>query len=390
MAFHGLGVTEHSQGSKAVMLIANLAMLTGNLGRPGVGVNPLRGQNNVQGAADMGAQPHLGAGYLDLRRPEVRGHYRQVYGAQVPGQPGLTIPAMLEAACDGRLKGLWLMGEDLVQTDPNTAHVRRALQGLELLVVQELFLTPTAQLAHVVLPALSAFEKSGTFTNGERRIQRVNQVVAPLPGARSDGQILVDVMRALGYPQGDWQPAAVLEEIARAVPFFAGVRWEALGEEGKQWPVGDDGLGTPILHRTGFQRGRGRLHYFPWQESDELLRHRDRFPLLLTTGRHLVHYNAGTMTRRTANRELVGEDRLLIHPQDAGPRRIATGDRVRLTSARGAVELVAQLSREVRPGELFTTFHFPEAMVNSITSEQGDGETGCPEYKVTAVQVAPA
>ncbi len=387
MAFHGLGVTEHSQGSRTVMLIANLAMMTGNIGRLGVGVNPLRGQNNVQGAADMGVQPHQGAGYLDVTDPEIQKRYTEHYGRPVPAQVGYKIPEMFNAAKRGDLKALWIMGEDVAQTDPNAEHVRQSLENLELLVVQDIFLSETAKLADVVLPATSFLEKSGTFTNGERRVQRVNRVVDPLPGTKSDGQIVIDMMNRMGYAQADYTPDGVLEEIAQIVPFFHGAKWEELGDNGRQWPILEDGSDTQILHQESFKRGKGKFHFFDFEESEELLAHRGAFPFILTTGRNLVHYNCGTMTRRTPNGQIVGEDVLLIHPHDARVRQIDDRDFVQVVSDRGKVRFRAQLSTDVKPGTLYTTFHFPELLVNRITSDVTDEESLCPEYKVTAVNI---
>lgn len=390
MSFHGLGVTEHSQGSKTVMLIANLAMMTGNIGKRGVGVNPLRGQNNVQGAADMGVQPHQGPGYLDVTSEDVRAFYASVYGAEVPGEVGLTTIKMLEAAAEGTLKAMWIMGEDVAQSDPNAAFIRRALENLDFLVVQELFVSETAKFAHVVLPGASFLEKSGTFTNGERRIQRVNQVIPPLPGTKPDWQILAEIMNRLGFPQTLDGPQAVLEEITKTVPFFEGVTWENLGTRGKQWPVKAGGQDTQRLHTETFKRGKGKFHFFDYRESDELVAHKQTFPFVLTTGRILEHYNVGTMTRRTPNAVLKDTDVLVIHPRDAEQKGISDGQKVRIVSDRGAVVLRAKISDEVKPGALFTTFHFPELEVNTLTGHVGDEETHCPEYKVVAVDVSRA
>lgn len=387
MSFHGLGVTEHEQGAKTVMLISNLAMMTGNIGRPGVGVNPLRGQNNVQGAADMGCQPHQGAGYFEMNDPQVLKLYEDFYGVKTPSEPGWKIPQMFDAAVDGRLKALWLMGEDVVQTDPDANHVRHAMESLEFLVVQEIFMTETAKYAHVILPAASFLEKSGTFTNAERRVQRVNATVKPLEGTKPDGQIMCEIIQRFGFPQADYTPDGVLAEIARIVPFFKGATWENLGENGKQWPIADGGVDTQILHQTEFKRGKGHFHFFDWQESTELVTHGREFPFILTTGRVLEHYNCGTMTRRTGNSEIVTQDVLAINPADAAKKDIATGDHVRLFSARGEVELQARVTDEVKPGVLYTTFHFPEHMVNNVTGGGCDSDTLCPEYKVIAADV---
>jgi formate dehydrogenase major subunit len=387
MSFHGLGVTEHSQGTFTVMQIADLAMLTGNIGRRGVGVNPLRGQNNVQGAADMGCQPHQGAGYLDLSLPEIQHRYQLHYGTPQPSATGKKIPEMFDAAIDGQLKALWLMGEDVVQTDPNTAKVQRALAALELLVVQELFMTETARMADVVLPAASFLEKSGTFTNGERRIQRVNAVIPPLPGTKPDGLILTEMMNRMGYPQPPYDPAAVLAEISQIVPFFAGVRWDTLGDNGKQWPVAADGQDTQILHQASFKNGQGVFAFFDWRASAEITDNQQEFPFILTTNRELEHYNCGAMTRRTDNVAILREDSLLINPADAQLYGIADGDKVCVQSARAKVDIRARLSDEVRPGVLSTTFHFPEIMINLLTSDEYDSEALCPEYKVVAVRI---
>lgn len=387
MEFHGLGVTEHWQGSRTVMLIAALALLTGQVGRPGTGVNPLRGQNNVQGAADMGVQPNLGAGYLDVTDPAVRAHYRRHYGREVPGQPGWKIPEMFRAARAGRLKALWVVGEDLLQTDPNTCEVESSLRGLELLVVQELFLTRTAAQADVVLPAASHFEKSGTFTNGERRVQRVNAAIDPLPGTRPDGQIMVDIMNRMGYPQAGYDPALHLQEIAQVVPFFAGITWAGLGDHGKQWPVAADGSDSPILHRESFPTGRARLRFHAWTMSPELREGAQDYPFVLTTGRLLEHYNCGSMTRRTPNAELVDRDLLHIHPSDAAAYGIRDGERVTVTSRQGTTHVDAHITDEVQPGVLFTTFHFPEIAINQITGSVADEFTLTPEFKVVRVGI---
>jgi formate dehydrogenase major subunit len=388
MSFHGLGVTEHSQGTFTVQQIADLAMITGNIGRRGVGVNPLRGQNNVQGAADMGAQPHQGAGYLDVTNPEINRKYIDFYKSdKLPLHVGYKIPEMFDAAIAGDLKVMWIIGEDVVQTDPNTSKVKKALTSLDLFIVQELFMTETALLADVVLPGASFLEKSGTFTNGERRVQRVNKVVEPIPGAKADGQIIVDVMQRMGYDQPDYAPDTMLEEISQIVPFFKGIKWEELAENGKQWPVPEDGSSTEIIHIDEFKRGKGKFTYFDWRESAEIEEHGEEYPYIITTNRELEHYNCGAMTRRTGNGELLKEDVLLINAQDAADNGIKEGDMVCVTSARGKVDIKARITDEVKPGVMSTTFHFPEIMVNLITSDVHDSEAMCPEYKVVAVKI---
>lgn len=387
MSFHGLGVTEHSLGTYTVMQIADLAMITGNIGRRGVGVNPLRGQNNVQGAADMGCQPHQGAGYYDLTLPEYHQKYEAFYKVKLPMHIGYKIPQMYDAAIDNKLKALWLMGEDNVQTDPNTNHVKAALGKLDLLVVQEIFMTETAKMAHVVLPASSFLEKSGTFTNGERRIQRVQAVVEPIEGTKPDGQIVIDIMNRMGAKEPDYNPEYLLNEISQIVPFFAGVKWNELGENGKQWPVAPDGSDTEILHIDTFKRGKGKFMSADWRESQELVTNAKEFPYILTTNRELEHYNAGTMTRRTRNEQILKEDVLLINPTDAEKHFIQDGDMVCIESARGKIDVKARITDEVKSGVVSSTFHFPDIKMNDITSSVADSDALCPEYKVVAVNI---
>ena len=387
MSFHGLGVTEHSQGTFTVMQIADLAIMTGNIGRPGVGVNPLRGQNNVQGSADMGVQPHQGAGYLDVTKDDVNEKYNMFYGVDVPTHIGYKIPEMFEAALEGKLKALWIIGEDVVQTDPNTKKVIRALEATDLVIVQELFMTETAKCADVILPGSSFLEKSGTFTNGERRVQAVRQVVEPLEGTKPDGQIIVDIMNRMGYDQPDYTPDGMLDEISQIVPFFAGIRWDRLGDNGLQWPVAPDGTDTQILHKEEFKRGKGYFEFNPWEETVEITEHGKDYPYILTTNRELEHYNCGAMTRRTANEKILSDDYLMINPQDAAENLINEGDYVCLESPRGKVDVKARITDEVKPGILSSTFHFPEIMMNIITSDVHDSEAKCPEYKVVAVRI---
>ena len=365
MEFHGLGVTEHEQGSKTVMLIADLAMITGNIGRKGVGVNPLRGQNNVQGAADMGCQPHQGAGYFSVADEKNQKYYSEKYGVTHPTKPGLKIPQMFEAAINKDLKAVWIIGEDIVQTDPNSAHVIEAMESLEFLVVQEIFMSETAKLATVVLPGTTFLEKDGTFTNTERRIQRVNMAAPPLPGTKPDAVIVTEMMQRFGFNQPDYDADKVLAEIADVVPFFKGVTRERLGKFGLQWPVKEDGTDTKILHTQTFKIGKGQFKHFDWKESDELAKNKNEYPLILTTSRALQHYNCGTMTRRTNNIDIMDEDILLVHPKDAAVRDLVTGDFGRLYSGRGKVDLRVEVTDKVKEGIVFTTFHFPEHMVIS-------------------------
>jgi formate dehydrogenase major subunit len=390
MEFHGLGVTEHFQGSKTVMLLSNLAMMTGNIGRNGVGLNPLRGQNNVQGSADMGVQPHQGAGYMDVNKPEVQQYYADKYGIEkMPEREGYKIPQMLDAAIDGKLKALYIVGEDTIMTDPNTNHSIKAFQNLELIVVQELFMTATTEMADVVLPASSYFEKNGTFTNGERRVQRVNKVVEPIGNTKPDGQIIIDMMDRLGYQQPTgltYDAAKVIEEISDVIPFMKGLSWDRLGENGLQWPIKEDGTDTKMLHIDGaFKKGIGTFHHFDFEESPEIVTHGKKFPFILTTGRELEHYNSGTMTRRTDNQKLLSKDVLEVHPKDAIKKGIEDNETVRIFSDRGSVLIPVKYSKNVKRGILRTTFHQPEVFINIITGSVGDKETMTPEYKVVAV-----
>lgn len=390
MEFHGLGVTEHFQGSKTVMLLSNLAMMTGNIGRNGVGLNPLRGQNNVQGSADMGVQPHQGAGYMDVNKPEVQQYYADKYGIEkMPEREGYKIPQMLDAAIEGKLKALYIVGEDTIMTDPNTNHSIKAFQNLELIVVQELFMTATTEMADVVLPASSYFEKNGTFTNGERRVQRVNKVVEPIGNTKPDGQIIIDMMDRLGYQQPTgltYDAAKVIEEISDVIPFMKGLSWDRLGENGLQWPIKEDGTDTKMLHIDGaFRKGIGTFHHFDFEESPEIVTHGKKFPFILTTGRELEHYNSGTMTRRTDNQKLLSKDVLEVHPKDAIKKGIEDNETVRIFSDRGSVLIPVKYSKNVKRGILRTTFHQPEVFINIITGSVGDKETMTPEYKVVAV-----
>jgi formate dehydrogenase major subunit len=386
--YYGLGVTEHSQGSTTVMGIANLAMATGNVGRMGVGVNPLRGQNNVQGSCDMGSFPHELPGYRHVSDTTVRQQFEAAWGVRLDHEPGLRIPNMFEAALDGSYRGMYIEGEDIVQSDPNTQHVEAALRAMECVIVQDLFLNETAKFAHVFLPGSSFLEKDGTFTNAERRISRVRKVMPPLAGL-ADWEVTQALANALGYPMHYADPSAIMDEIASLTPTFHGVSYARLDELGSiQWPCNDAApTGTPIMHVDAFVRGKGRFmptQYVPTEE-----RVNSRYPLILTTGRILSQYNVGAQTRRTANSMWHGEDRLEIHPHDAEERGIHEGDWVGIASRAGETVLRATITERMQPGVVYTTFHFPESGANVITTDNSDWATNCPEYKVTAVQVMP-
>ncbi|MBP0581576.1 formate dehydrogenase subunit alpha [Labrys sp. LIt4] len=387
--YYGLGVTEHSQGSTTVMAIANLAMATGNIGRRGVGVNPLRGQNNVQGSCDMGSFPHELPGYRHIAGDEVRHAFEELWGVQLDKEPGLRIPNMLDAAVEGSFLGLYVQGEDIVQSDPDTKHVTAGLAAMECVVVQDLFLNETANYAHVFLPGSSFLEKDGTFTNAERRIQRVRKVMSPKAGY-ADWEITLLIAEAMGFPMPYEHPSQIMDEIARLTPSFAGVSYEKLERDGSvQWPCNDKAPeGTPIMHIDHFVRGKGRFMVTEYVPTDE--RTGARFPLLLTTGRILSQYNVGAQTRRTENSLWHEEDVLEIHPHDAEQRGVREGDWVRLESRSGSTSLRATITDRVAPGVVYTTFHHPSTQANVITTDYSDWATNCPEYKVTAVQVMPS
>ncbi|WP_137045511.1 formate dehydrogenase subunit alpha [Pseudolabrys sp. FHR47] len=387
--YYGLGVTEHSQGSTTVMGIANLAMATGNIGRKGVGVNPLRGQNNVQGSCDMGSFPHELAGYRHISLDEPRQLFEKDWNVILDKEPGLRIPNMLDAAVDGTFKGIYIQGEDILQSDPDTKHVSAGLEAMECVVVQDLFLNETARFAHVFLPGSTFLEKDGTFTNAERRIQRVRKVMAPKNGY-ADWEITVLLSNALGYAMDYAHPSQIMDEIARLTPGFANVSYQMLEERGSvQWPCNDKApQGSPIMHVNGFVRGKGKFIVTEYVATDE--KTGPRFPLLLTTGRILSQYNVGAQTRRTDNSLWHAEDVLEIHPHDAEQRGVREGDWVRLASRSGETTLRATITDKVAPGVVYTTFHHPDTQANVITTDFSDWATNCPEYKVTAVQVSPS
>ncbi len=384
--YYGLGVTEHSQGSTMVIGIANLAMATGNIGRLGVGVNPLRGQNNVQGACDMGSFPHELPGYRHISDGKTRALFEQAWSVKLLDEPGLRIPNMFEASLDGSFRGLYVQGEDVLQSDPNTHHVQAALEALECLVVQDLFLNETAKYAHVFLPGSSFLEKNGTFTNAERRISPVRKVMPALAG-KEDWEVTQALANAMGYPMNYKHPREIMAEIALLTPTFHGVSYEKLDKLGSiQWPCNEaHPIGTPVMHIDQFVRGKGKFVVTEYVPTDEKVTR--KFPLLMTTGRILSQYNVGAQTRRTANVVWHPEDRVEIHPHDAEERGIKDGDWVGITSRAGETVLHATVTERVQPGVVYTTFHFPESGANVITTDNSDWATNCPEYKVTAVQL---
>ena len=387
--YYGLGVTEHSQGTTTVIAIANLAMATGNIGRRGVGINPLRGQNNVQGSCDMGSFPHEYSGYRHVSDDATRTIFENLWGVSLDKEPGLRIPNMFDAAVDGSFKGLYVQGEDIAQSDPDTKHVTRGLEAMECIVVQDLFLNETSNYAHVFLPGSTFLEKDGTFTNAERRINRVRKVMAPKNGY-GDWEITMLIAKAMGYEMHYTHPSQIMDEIASTTPTFAGVSFAKIDAEGSvQWPCNEKAPdGTPIMHIGGFVRGKGKFVITEYVPTDE--KTGPRFPLLLTTGRILSQYNVGAQTRRTSNVAWHHEDVLEIHPHDAEQRGIVDGGWAKLESRSGATSLRAVVTDRVAPGVVYTTFHHPETQANVVTTEFSDWATNCPEYKVTAVQVAPS
>ncbi|MDO5633014.1 MAG: formate dehydrogenase subunit alpha [Paracoccus sp. (in: a-proteobacteria)] len=387
--YYGLGVTEHSQGSTTVIAIANLAMMTGNIGSPGTGVNPLRGQNNVQGSCDMGSFPHEYPGYRHVSDPATRAIYEQAWGVSLSDEPGLRIPNMFDQALAGRFRGLYCQGEDVVQSDPDTRHVTSALKAMDIVIVQDLFLNETSNYAHVFLPGSSFLEKDGTFTNAERRINMVRRCMPPAQGY-ADWEITQMLANRMGAGWSYTHPREIMDEIAATTPSFAGVSFDLLDRVGSvQWPCNDAApLGTPLMHVDGFVRGKGRFINTEYVATEE--RTGARFPLLLTTGRTLTQYNVGAQTRRTGNTAWHPEDMLEIHPHDAETRGVRDGDFVRLTSRAGDTTMRAKITDRVAPGVVYTTFHHPDAQTNVVTTDNSDWATNCPEFKVTAVQVSPS
>jgi formate dehydrogenase major subunit len=384
--YYGLGVTEHSQGSTMVMGMANLAMATGNFGKKGAGISPLRGQNNVQGSCDMGSFPHEFPGYRHVSDNSVRQAFEKEWKVPLQSEPGLRIPNMIDAALDGTFKGLYVQGEDIVQSDPGTQHISAGLAAMECVVVQDLFLNETASYAHVFLPGSSFLEKDGTFTNAERRISRVRKAVEPMAG-KADWEATIALSEALGYPMPYKHPSEIMDEIARLTPTFAGVSFEKIDRLGSiQWPCNEKAPeGTPVMHIGGFVRGKGKFMITEFIPTDE--RTTGRFPLILTTGRILSQYNVGAQTRRTDNNVWHDMDVLEIHPSDAENRGIKEGDLVSLTSRAGDITLPARISERMQPGVVYTTFHHAMTGANVVTTDFSDWATNCPEYKVTAVQV---
>lgn len=388
--FYAMGITQHTTGHNNVLSVANLAMLTGNLGKPGAGVNPLRGQNNVQGSCDVGALPNYFTGYQRVIDDAARAKFENAWGVKLSAKVGLTVGEMLKGARDGKVKAMWIVGENVAMSDPDSHHVVAALNQLDFLVVSELFMTETAQLADVVLPAASFAEKDGTFTNTERRVQRVRQAIEPLGECRTDWDIVCDVAKRLGAPADQWSytsAEAIMNEIASLTPQYAGITYDRIDAKGLQWPVPNkEHPGTPILHTQQFTRGKGLFspveHQEPAENPDE------KFPFTLTTGRILQHYHTGAMTRRVPGLEqLAPEERVELNPDDAAKLGVNDGDWLHISSRRGQVEARAWVTDRVGHGVVFMTFHYAEALTNALTNTAVDPIAKIPELKVCAVKV---
>ncbi|MFC1874817.1 formate dehydrogenase subunit alpha [Chloroflexota bacterium] len=383
-----LGITEHSHGTDNVMALANLAMLTGNIGKPGAGVNPLRGQNNVQGACDMGALPNVYPGYQAVATPAIREKFEAAWGNPLPSEPGLTLTEIIASAYQGQIKAIYIVGENPMLSEPDASNVREALGRLEFLVAQDIFLSETAQLADVVLPAASFAEKDGTFTNTERRVQRVRKAVESPGNARADWLITCQIAQRMGAKGFDFKhPSQIMDEIARLTPSYGGISYQCLEDGGLQWPCPDKKHpGTSVLHAQQFTRGKGRFIPLEYRPSEELPD--DDYPLLLTTGRRLFHYHTGTMTRKVAGlNTFIGEERVQINPKDAEKLGIGDGDRIMVISRRGEVTASTEVTGVVPVGVVFMTFHFAESPTNWLTNPVLDLVAKIPEYKVCAVRI---
>ena len=384
---YSMGITQHTTGTDNVLSLANLAMLTGNIGKPGAGVNPLRGQSNVQGACDLGALPNVYPGYQKVDDEAVRRKFEAAWGAALPSKAGLTVVEMMRAAADGAVKALYVMGENPMLSDPNITHVEEALKSLDFLVVQDIFLTETARLADVVLPAASFAEKDGTITNTERRVQRLRAAITPPGEARVDWRIICALARRLGYEMSYPDVAAIEDEIAGLSPIYGGITYDRLDGEGLQWPCPTkDHPGTPYLHKGKFTRGLGKFHPVEFIAPNELPD--AEYPLVLSTGRVLQHFHTGTMSRRSAVLDqIVPHGEIEIHPADAAALGIDNGEVVRVSTRRGAIETHARVTERVAKGSLFAAFHFAEAPANRLTNDALDPIAKIPEFKVCAARV---
>lgn len=387
--YYAMGITQHVLGTHNVMGLANLAMACGHIGKPGTGVNPLRGQNNVQGACDMGGLPNVYPGYQPVTSEEARRKFEAAWGVKLSPTPGLTVVEMMNAVHDGRIKGIYLIGENPVLTDPDAKHVEEALRHLEFFVVQDIFLTETARYADVVLPAAGFGEKEGTFTNTERRVQKLNRAVLPPGQARQDWQIVQDLANRMGYPMSYFSPADIMEEVAKVTPSYGGITYHRLGDMGLQWPCPTtEHHGTRILHTQAFTRGKGKFHALEFQPAAETPD--EEFSVILTSGRLHYHYHATISRRSKGLEEICPEPFVEINPADAGRLGIVDGQMVKLISRHGEVQVKAEVTPRVAPGVVFLSFHFAEARVNELIGANLDPIAKIPEYKAGAVKVSKA
>ncbi len=386
--YYTMGLTQHTHGTDNVFSVANLALMTGNLGKESAGVNPLRGQNNVQGATDMGCSPNVFPGYQRVDLPQIKAKFEEEWGVELSGQAGLTATEMADAAINGSLKAMYIMGENPVLSDPHLDHTVKALKALDFLVVQDIFLTETAELADVVLPAASFAEKEGTFTNTERRVQRVRRAVNPPGEAKRDSLIIAELSRRFGYEMKYHSIEAVFQEIGRLWPAMAGMTYRRIRKSGIQWPCPTfDHPGTAYLFKGGFPRGKGRFTAVSYRPSAELPDH--EYPFLLSTGRRLLQYHTGTMTRKIPAIEAVASQPYVeIHPEDAREHGITNGRKIRVSSRRGSIEIAAMVTERPLKGMLFIPFHFREAAANILTNPATDPVCKIPELKVCAVKIA--
>lgn len=388
MIVYGLGVTEHRTGTENAMAIANLALVCGHIGRPSTGIMALRGQNNVQGASDLGPLPATFPGYQSITDAKAREKFEKAWGVPMSPEIGLKSVEMLEKACEGKFKGIYILGEDPAQTDPNAHEVKKALSSLEFLVVQDIFHTETTKYAHVILPGASFAEKDGTFTNGERRVQRIRKAIEPISG-KADWQVISELATRMGYPQKYDHPSEIMDEIASLTPIYGGISYERLEKESLQWPCpSKDHPGTTTLYTDLFSRPGGKAKFIPLDHKGSGEVPDKEYPYVLITGRIREHYNNGSMTRRVRGiMELVPAEQLEINSEDASKLNIKNGDMVSVSSRRGNIRVQVKVTDRSQPGNVFLTFHFPEANSNFLTSEHKDPITGTPEYKVTAVKI---
>lgn len=385
---YAMGITQHTSGTDNVLSVANLAMLTGNIGRPGTGVNPLRGQNNVQGACDMGGLPNVFTGYQQVASPDIKKKFEDAWGATLSEKPGLTVMEMMDAAISGGVRAMYIMGENPMVSDPDIEHVRKGLENLEFLVVQDIFLTETAMLADVVFPSVSFAEKDGTFTNTERRIQRVRKALAPIGNSKPDWEIISALAARFGFKMECDGPEEIMEEISKLTPSYGGVDYKRIEKESIQWPCpSKDHPGTPILHTAQFTRGRGKFHAIEHRDPDEMPD--SEYPLILTTGRMLYHFHTGSMTRRAQPLdEHVHEAYIEINPEDAEKIGVADGQFCSVASRRGEIQVKAKVVDRTPEGIVFMPFHFTEAAANRLTNTALDPVAKIPELKVCAVRVS--